>query len=119
MATCRVTIDDGVNLPVVLDDDVMTLDVADSRLQGGGAILRFLNGNSATQERFHKRQWTVTGTAWYKPGLKDLQTSGTFTLTIEAGGDTDVYTCRSLGASEDWGVRGSGQVGFSMTLEQE
>lgn len=116
--TCRVTIDDGVSPAVVLDDGVMTLDVDDSRLRGGGAILRFLNGNSATQERWHKRQWNISGQANYKPGLKDLVTSATFTLTIESAGDTDVHTCRSLGASEKWGVRGSGLVSFSMLLEQ-
>lgn len=116
--TCRVTIDDGVNPPVVLDDGVLTLNVDDSRLDGGGAILRFLNGNSAIQERWHKRQWNITGEANYKPGLKDLITSGLFTLTIESGGDVDVYSCRSLGASESWSVRGTGLVSFSMLLEQ-
>ncbi len=116
--TCRITIDDGINLPVVLDDQVLALDVDDAPLPGGGSVVRFLDGSSNTQERWAKRGWTVSGRATYKPGLKDLITSGLLTLTIEAGVDTDVHVCRSRGASEQWGVRGSGLVGFSMVLEE-
>ncbi len=114
--TCVVTIADGINPPVVMQG-TPALAVAYQTLAEGGAILRFLDGSAAKQQRWYKEQITVSGSDRVPPGLTDLDYTQVLTLTVDTPVGTDIRTTYSMGPSENWDLR-QGTVGWSIVLEE-
>lgn len=114
--TCRITVDDGVAAPVVLENDP-SLIISHEPLEEGGSILRFLDGSAAKQDRWLKYRRDISGERKLPTGLQALSITGPLTVTVETGLGTSIYTCLSArGASEEWDLYG-GSVGWSMDLE--
>ena len=117
--TCRVTVNDGVNPIVVLEEEVNVLDVAFGRVAQGGSIQRMLSGRGVKQTRFQKKTITVTGTKLNMPtGLRDLDYSQELEVIITTGLGSEIFTCiTEPGADETWGLR-SGEVTWSLLMEE-
>lgn len=114
--TCRITVNDGANPPVVMDG-IPNLGISFATIQGGGAILRFLDGTAARQYRWRKETYTISGDNTTPAGLRSLVYNGVLTITVETGLGTQVYTGYSMGPDEDWNMTG-GQVSWSLVVEE-
>lgn len=113
--TCSITVNDGtttVNL-----ENVPELGFDHAPVNGGGGIVRFLNGSAIKQQSWYKEQFTITGRDKVPHGLRDLDFSQVLTVTVTTGLGTGVYTCLSLGVSENWALK-QANVTWSMVLEE-
>lgn len=121
---CVVTVFDGTDT-VVMNDQVMSLDVDYDVLEGGGGILRFLNGDGEVQERWHKESIVVSGTGKVPQGVRRREPGGeggldykqNLTVTIQTALGTDVYTCISRGPREGWRTF-RGEVTWVLPMEE-
>ena len=115
---CSVTIDDGVNSPVVLENWPEN-SVAFGLVSGGGTIHRFRDGSAVKQTKFQKKTISLTGQKTPLPtGLRDLDYSQELTVTIVTGLGSEVFTCVSeIGPRETWGL-GTANVDWSLDMEE-
>ena len=114
--TCRITVYDGTNTAVM--DDCWELGMDFDTIEDGGALLRFLDGSLATQLRWRKELYGITGQGKVPTGIRQLDYSQQLTITVETGLGTDQYTGRSLGPSEQWDMTG-GTVSWTLSVEQD